>query len=41
MNSDKPAASTEETASKRTSANDDPLEEISSRISEMVSQLVD
>ena len=41
MNSDKTAASTEETASKRTGTNDDPLDEISSSISEIVSQLVD
>lgn len=41
MKSDDKSASTEAAASKKTSTNDDPLDEISSSISEMVSQFVD
>jgi hypothetical protein len=41
MKSDDKSSSTEAAASKRTSTNDDPLDEISSSISEMVSQFVD
>ena len=41
MKSDDKSASTEAAASKKTSTNDDPLDEISSSISEMVSQFVE
>ena len=41
MKSDDKSASTEAVASKITSTNDGPLDEISSSISEMVSQFVD
>ena len=41
MKSDDKSASTEAAAPKRTSTKDDPLDEISSSISEMVSQFVD
>ena len=41
MNSNDKSASTEAAASKITSTNDGPLDEISSSISEMVSQFVD
>jgi hypothetical protein len=41
MKSDDKSSSTEAAASKTTSTNDDPLDEISSSISEMVSQFVD
>ena len=41
MKSDDKSASTVAAASKKTSTNDDPLDEISSSISEMVSQFVD